>query len=372
MSTSALSRVGISTDRILEYTRETHTMFPFQRSAKGGSGLTYLSKDPYFQWVIKWQNKLQGESEHLCTLFYQRVFEHYSVPHTMLVTDQRIRDTLCGFFAKNNIHVADVQFPLFMQFLKGNNLEQFCGNGNLFNLSPGDLEVLFTAFGSVAGYDLMIGNSDRFFPRDFRGIRDSTHVVNSGNIMIQIHSNYTLKSVHLIDNAPHFDYFFGYEERKPPVRPKDEYMEGALNMFETESTSEDDSRTSSADELDLPSGDAMRKARSEDFKYYIHASHAELMQMVWQIRTGIKNDLSKQAEHVDAVSELFHSKKSSEAIRKGLLKGLLDARVSMHSRTISPIIAELKEMHWEERTTLILLDFIETNINYVQQLNLNV
>ena len=184
MSATVLPRVGITTTQILEYTRETHIAFPFQRSAKGGSGLTYLSKDPYFQWVIKWQSKLQGESEHLCTAFYQRVFEHYSVPHTMLVTDQKIRDTLCTFFEKNDVHVAEIHFPLFMQFLKGNNLERFCGNGNLFHLKPADLRSLFTAFGSVAGYDLVIGNSDRFFPRDFRGILDPAHTINSGNIMV--------------------------------------------------------------------------------------------------------------------------------------------------------------------------------------------
>jgi len=323
---------------------------------------------------IKWQNKLQGECEHLCTAFYQRVFEHYSVPHTMLVTDQKIRDTLCSFFAKNGVHVANIHYPLFMQFLKGNNLERFCGNGNLFHLRPTDLRSLFTAFGSVAGYDLVIGNSDRFFPRDFRGTIEPTHTVNSGNIMVQVNSDHTLKFVHLIDNAPHFDYFFGYEERKAPELPEEEFLEGSFAMFDTKFTSADESSASNADEVVFPSGRELRELRTADFRFYIHASREELMQIVMQIRIGIENDLSKleNGKYADAVSGLFHSSETSEVITEGLLEGLIHARGSMSRETLSPVIAELEEVHWEERTTLILLDFIKTNINYVQQLNLNI
>ena len=374
MSATVLPRVGITTNQILDYTRETHVAFPFQRSAKGGSGLTYLSKDPYFQWVIKWQSKLQGECEHLCTAFYQRVFEHYSVPHTMLVTDQSIRDALSTFFSKNGVQVANIHYPLFMQFLKGNNLERFCGNGNLFHLGPADLCALFTAFGSVAGYDLIIGNSDRFFPRDFRGTVDPKHTVNSGNIMVQVDSDHILKFVHLIDNAPHFDYFFGYEERKAPELSEEEFLEGSFTMFDTKSASADESSSSSADEVVLPSGRELRKLRTADFRFYIHASSEELMQIVMQIRIGIENDLSKleDGKYTDAVSGLFNSSETSKVITEGLLEGLIHARGSMGRETLSPVIAELEQMHWEERTTLILLDFIKTNINYVQQLNSNI
>ena len=48
MSATALPKVGVTTSQILEYTREPHIAFPFQRSAKGGSRLTYLSKVPIF------------------------------------------------------------------------------------------------------------------------------------------------------------------------------------------------------------------------------------------------------------------------------------------------------------------------------------
>ena len=120
--------------------------------------------------------------------------------------------------------------------------------------------------------------------RDFRGTLDPTHTVNSGNIMVQVNPDHTLKFVHLIDNAPHFDYFFGYEERKTPALPEDEFLGGMFDMFETKSASTDEPSTSSADEVVLPSGEEIRESRTADFRFYIHALRDELMQMMLQIR----------------------------------------------------------------------------------------
>ena len=77
---------GISLQEgVRNYLSTKRDPFPFQRSNLGSSGQTYLPLDPSFRVVIKWQNAIQTEAEHLCSEFYSRVFPHLSVPKTELI-----------------------------------------------------------------------------------------------------------------------------------------------------------------------------------------------------------------------------------------------------------------------------------------------
>ncbi|MCB1109807.1 MAG: hypothetical protein KDK64_02410 [Chlamydiia bacterium] len=365
---------SFNSDAVLAFMQKPHLNFPFKRSDKGGTGLTYLPLHPLFKWVIKWQNQLGGECEYISTLFYKRVFEHYSVPESAYITDQKIRDTLATVFIKNNGNVASVHYPLFLEYLKGNNLSAFCANGNLFKLNVEDLFKLFTAFGEVAGYDLAIGNSDRFFPMNFQGVIHSDFKMNSGNIMIEIDESGKLVNVHLIDNAPHFLHFFGYEERNPPKSEDEEdHLDGGFLWDNDSSASETAEGPSQppkeSSSSPLPSGAEKREERTRDFHYFAQSGEANLALMAEQILIGIQNALTSDCEAQKAPLTVFFEEHRSHLLQ-GLISGLQRSQISMCSPEKEAIVDELIALPPAEETTLALLIFIKENLKFVQKLNL--
>ena len=332
--------------------------FPYQKSTVGATGKTFLPKDHSLCYVVKWQKKLFCECEHTCTKFYKKVFAHLSVPKTFHETDRKTREVALNFFQKYSgcASLEKSDYPLFMEYLTGNNLVQFGVNKNLVFFLEKSIETLFYSFGEIAGYDLLVGNSDRFFPAKFIGNIDTDFKVNGGNIMIEVNFDHSLKNIHIIDNAPKFSEFFTMSERtgKSDNEPIfDIFSDNVGSLLETDESSE-------VEEFDY------RADRERDFQYYIQGTDEEIKKMAEQIYIGIKNEIRSSLENPEE-NDLFF-KKNENLIKAKLYEGLIKARQNMGESSVSGIFDEIMKSDIKEEGTMIFINFVKENLLYASKL----
>lgn len=378
------------------YFSKTHKNFPFRRSGLGSSGFTFLPLSPFFNWVIKWQNPYQTESEYLCTQFYRRSFDHLSVPDVRMIVDKDLINTMYEFFQRykgeDGTQVLYYYTPLVMEYKDGNNLFYAYKESHLFKLNAAGLEKLFHSFGEILGYDFVIANCDRFSPKGFRGAIDKRYRINSGNIMIEFvvpreldpeETVAVLRTVHSIDNAPLFLFFFDTREKKyveEGVKALEENLDGAFSLFGESPIEEQENSPSESDEDKEIEGPNLREERHQDFRSFVEGDDEFIHQLAMQSRIGIINELTTpskeskestkdflaRAEHL----KVFMEKSENErAIREGMITGIKKARKHLKDPKVFEVVKELKEEEGcVHPNSAILLDFISRNISYVQKL----
>ncbi|MBF5059806.1 hypothetical protein [Candidatus Neptunochlamydia vexilliferae] len=332
------------------------TKFPFQKSASGGSGQTFLPLSRTIPWVIKWQPIYQAECEVLCSKFYKRTFTHLSVPQVEFVSEETLKKLQQFFSQRPSTNIPKDYHPILIEYKVGQNLKKACETNNIFSLSSKAWLTLFENLGEIAGYDLLIGNCDRFIPENIHSTKQAISRVNSGNILIEWNNDKALKTVHLIDNAPHFSSFFDVKEKRS--RSSSSSSIGASNLF---NNSQDSSNESSQDQSPVQnqivlSGEQKRKNRLADLKYFTSAPKEGIQKIAKLIYKDIASEFTQQISQPD---------KLINSLEKGLTKAQLKMKKTKFMDELEAVKKEKSD--WSPQATL-LLNFMEEAINHLQEI----
>ncbi|MBF5059979.1 hypothetical protein [Candidatus Neptunochlamydia vexilliferae] len=319
--------------------------FPFMRSSLGSTGLTFISRQIEFKYVLKWQKLYYTQCEHFCTNFYKRAFSHLSIPKVDMISGEKEEKAIRQFFQEES--VSKTQHLLCMEFKRGSNLADFVQYGNFFQLPQEGIKSLFTQFGEIAGYDLIIANCDRFLPAGFRGKIQSSYEINAGNIMIEV-KNLNLKDieVHVIDNAPHFVSFFRFDEREKKQSGESNSDIGlsllGMNSDVSYSSSDDD-------QIETTSKVNLAEERGKDFDYFIRGDIEVLKLMAEQIITGFNNEFNRMKVDKEKWQSFFE--RNSQQMRQKLVGGLKKAQLSIKAVNMHEVrtSSQSEELNGEEQ-----------------------
>jgi hypothetical protein len=151
----------------------------YKRSFYGATACTFLSSDPMFPLVQKWQHLFQAQIEYVCTLFFKKAFPGLSVPeiwfqrsplvdlnHNKINQMQRFKKYK-AWMGLDNVLISE-HVPIFEQQFPGSNFKFMCLNifesGKRIPCAENQIQRLCQILGEVAGYDFLIGNTDRLIP----------------------------------------------------------------------------------------------------------------------------------------------------------------------------------------------------------------
>lgn len=273
------------------------------------------------------------------------------------------------FFNSKKEAIGDSQHLLYMEFKRGRNLTNFLKQGDFFKLSESGLSSLFKLFGEVAGYDLIIANCDRFLPANFRGDIQKNHIINTGNIMIEVKS-LDLKDieVHVIDNAPHFvSFFISQETAKAKDSSSGDYNLCFFSGGSVESSSSNDDDNGNFPQVALSVNP--RPERSKDFKYFIEGDEKVLELMAEQVIVGFENETSKLFKDTQQEEALKFFKDQSMRMRMkvGFVEGLQDAQKKIKAIKIDKIMKQVFDSRiYTHKTVEVLKEFIVSNFELVR------
>lgn len=326
---------------------------PFRRSGLGASGLTFLPLIPETNFVMKFQSSVQTESEALATEVFRKIFPQFSIPNVYQKTHllERHRKDMIPILGKLEIQKKDsaAESVLFMRYKQGSNLKYLTTGGQIFKLPREQFIYLFRSIGEIAGADLLIGNCDRFVLKNFRGEIDDTHMINSGNIMLEFpvqdfeRAFQEIKNIHVIDNGP-----------------------ALLQFFEK---SENRGLAAKSKEKDL--GGQLRTNRFEDFKFYLNASDDQIQALATQIYIGFINSSWDALTTTQETEPPFTSKEEMglffsqmpdliEAIAAGLQLTRRKLKSEHFRDKIEQVLVESSQ---KEPGTQIYKNFIQSNVD---------
>lgn len=426
MKTSSRSDV----ERILFYFNEFEKLqkpkHVFMRSFYGATGITFLSSDWHFPWVIKWQGRMEAEAEYVCTELFRRTFPHLSIPKCFLENEALTRQVnqYAHRMKLQGVVFGGSQIPLIMQFKEGANLkdaceiafqqyqrQQFEANAvpnstatthaaSFLSATIGEqVEAVCVLFGEIAGYDFLFGNTDRFLPDNISQFDLATHYhkANGGNVMLELEENgSSLKMCHLIDLAPCFGSFFSLAEKKAAKfekanGKKDEQgeddeaetqaSEAFLNEFslfgqeEEEAKEEAEAKEEKKEEQkekNKSGGIELRKRMEDAFVFFIESSVAQLQIIAKIIAVGIKNECkevikkkdARMEGHDQAIEHLYSI--FEERIERSILKGLTTAKISILEQNdkLMSVLSHIEQERDYISTTQTLFVFIRDNLQY--------
>lgn len=355
----------------------------YKRSFFGATACTFLPLDPYFPWVQKWEGRFEGEAEYVCSQFFLRSFPHLSIPRTYMDIED-ITQRLFKYTTRMKLEgiVLSKQIPLLIEYKDGSNLKFMCQN--IFEskgfIPVDEISKICSIFGEIAGYDFLIGNTDRLIPDNISNHSiDTYHKANGGNILIeldlanphyqvkqygskesdQIDNLFRLLKCHVIDNAPCFGSFFSLREKKgvmPEDNDEDDYIFNTEQAYETEP-------------LEIDSiGEELRRKMYDSFKFLINSSSKELEFIAKVIALGLKNEckavLTTQTslkENKNDEIELLYQQYEKQIIQ-GIMQGLVCSKEKIRDPHLLTILEEIEQERNYIKTTYIVIDFIKCNL----------
>lgn len=331
----------------------------FQRSTWGATAATFLPIAS-FPWVMKWESRLEAEAEYVCTQLFSRAFTSLSVPMTFLDVEAiTSRETRYVKSRKVEGVALGSQIPLVVEFLDGSNFKEVCKRLGpvLPALSDEEIGKVCAVFGEIAGYDYLIGNTDRLIPVE---LSNPNHKANGGNLQLELDENSHFLSCHVIDNAPFFNAFYSLREKKQsrPVEDDDCTVSflfgGADEEEEAEATAE----------ATGPTGEELRGKLAEGFNFFIEEKDSSLIASV--IAQGLKREcqhmLPDKAEDIARAFEGYRTR-----IEEGILQGLAVARNKLKEPACMKVLQQIAQERDFLPTTALLLDFIRNNLLAAQR-----
>ncbi len=372
----------------------------YKRSFFGATACTFLPLDADFPWVLKWQGRFEAEAEYVCTEFLRKSFCHLSIP-IILFDLENVTQRLSRYKIQMKLEgvVLSKHIPILVEYKEGSNLKFMCKNfleSDGF-ISPEEISKICILFGEIAGYDFLIGNTDRLIPNDIHNHSIKTyHKANGGNLQIELNLAFTpdknnsfrLLKCHLIDNAPCFGSFFSLTEKKQES-PKDT-EEDIYNLYSEEGNGSNENaglnnynykgeipEEENYEKREEPEEDAegkkLREKMLNSFIYFFNSSTKELNFIASIIAQGLINEckfvLTNQSANNenknDEIEYLY--KKYDKLIIEGIELGLEKAKKNIKNPDLLTIIEGIKQENNYIKTTKIYLNFIETNLKIAQK-----
>jgi hypothetical protein len=343
---------------------------PFQRTELGSSGTTFIPKGTKFPYVVKFQSRIQSQTEYLANKLYKYLvgilpkdfYSHFEVPETNLATEDV--NKVSRLF-KN---LTPVQIPsesaLIIDYKKGDTLCNVERSHTLFSLSEEDLKKIFFSIGQISGLDFFTGNCDRFIPKKFRGVINPLFRINNGNILIELskEGQNTLKKITLIDNGPGLTDFFDFDERKGE-EIEDDTNNRIYSLFEDEREPVLEQTIPEKSQNQLMTGEQTRMERQADLKYFLDAEDDRLWAIAKQIYFGVLKSIKEDGTKGD-IRDLFAEDSSLiDEIKKGLDLTKKQLRCANISHIIDGLFLEAKNFH---PTPKKYLHFLNANLNLIQ------
>ncbi len=193
---------------------------------QGATGFTFLcsmeTDEEVLDCVLKWQNSDQARNEALCTEVVRKY--GFSTPKMLIIEDPTLVKELARFAIEQRAAMPPVEskgeYPLTliaMNLLKAVTFKEAIKTGAFFRLPPSEQEEIFSSFGKMIVFDLLIGNDDRIIRiekelsdealQSFEGHAiplAKTPVMNYGNVMLEFARKEpvaSLRQIHFIDSA---------------------------------------------------------------------------------------------------------------------------------------------------------------------------
>jgi len=372
-------------DSIYQHFDKLNQNLVYKRSFYGATACTFLSSDPMFPLVQKWQHLSQAQIEYVCTLFFRRAFPGLSVPeiwfqrspltdlnHNKINQMQRFKKYKASM-GLDNVLISE-HVPIFEQQVRGSNFKFMCLNifesGRSIPCIEDQISKLCRILGEVAGYDFLIGNTDRLIPDQIQGYvddHDKFHKANGGNLIIQLDDKMQMAQCHLIDNAPFFSSFFSLGEKK---RMRYKYSQDQDDDL-------DQDQSQSLDESQDQVGQDMRKRMCESFAFFINSSPKELESIARIIALGLRNECKAvlaqsygKTNQTDGLIDSLHQQ-HEPGIVQNLVHGLERAKINLmnQSQSFINILDEISgDPLIEIETTRIFVDFVKMNLNHCSEL----
>jgi len=350
------------------------SVFPFQRSSAGSTGVTFLPLDWDFKWVVKWQNPSLTEVECLCTEFYRRAFVHLSIPQAICVLPDELKKKMREVFKAQNI--SDAYIPMLLEYKNGSTLNKLFEFAHILKLSPEERTKLFIHIGEIAGYDFLIANFDRLAPAGFKGTIDKRHSVNGGNLMVEFvipsnsatwEGNGSVSTVHVIDNAPQPILFFAPEERRIEDLSDNLDMRG-FALFEEDDYEEHSMEVESQGVVDSDQGILLREQRFQDFQNFMQSDPQGISLLASQIYIGIKNEWIRiSRDKTLDLPNFIEDPTEKEVMERSLEEGLWKARNNLKELPLQQVLEELEaENNATTKAAEIVFDFIKKNLAFTQ------
>ncbi len=185
------------------------------RSCKGATDLTYIcrkyleSEEKTIKFVTKYIHPALSANTRLCSAVFNRL--GLQSPKIYVVdsnyTNFLPRGKIGAFMGVDKQKYGKHDFA-FMNAFDGADIGGVINNLSFFHLKEKCVSSLLKTFGTVAVYDLILGNDDRFYRPSYELIDDPSAVepfINNGNVILEIKLdcdfNYKLFNVFCIDNT---------------------------------------------------------------------------------------------------------------------------------------------------------------------------
>lgn len=327
--------------------KDNNAPIPFKRTELGSSGTTFIPKDMSIPIVVKFQSKIQSETEYLANSFYRKLvkklprefYGHFGVPKTELATNNISK--FANLFKKLTSLEITTESTLLIDCKNGATLYNVESSHTLFSLSDEDLRKIFFSIGQISGLDFITGNCDRFIPKKFRGVINPLFRINNGNVLIKLSKDgtNTLKKIYLIDNGPGLTDFFDFDERKGEELDDDTNY-AVYSLFGDETQSALEEKPPEKKKNNLMSGEETRRERQADFGYFLHADDAELYAIANQIYVGVLNSIEED-DKIATKEEIEAVFKQDSSLIDEIKKGLDLTREQLGCVNISVIVDNL-------------------------------
>ncbi|MFZ4673686.1 MAG: hypothetical protein ACOYL1_05025 [Chlamydiia bacterium] len=342
---------------------------PFTRTELGSSGATFIPKDTKIPYVVKFQSKIQSETEYLANKFYRKlvkILRNFEVPKTKLATKNVSK--FSSLFKKLTTLEIPSESTLIIDYKEGATLYNVERSHTLFSLSDEDLRKIFFSIGQISGLDFYTGNCDRFIPKKFRGVINPLFRINNGNILIELSTEgqNTLKKITLIDNGPGLTDFFDFDERKGE-EIEDDNNNGIYSLFEDEREPVLEKTIPETSQNQLMTGEQTRMERQADLEYFLHADDARLYAIAKQIYFGVLKSIEEDDKiaTTEDIREVFAEDSSLiDEIRKGLDLTKKELRCVNVSEILDKLFSKAKNFH---PTPKKYLHFLNANLNLTRE-----